>query len=298
MSRKTESDWRDPATGTDFFKEILKIKKNPVLVYAGQVSDNPKWNFPSHKHDDLSEIVYIIDGEGTFVINNETFLAQKGDLLIYNKGVIHEEYSNPSNPLKTYFCGISSLAIEGLKELEIIPSSIEPVIRNNKYSSKLESYISDIFEESSLKASGFEIICQNLLTSLITLINRIIKLQSKDTVSNGSHSLAHIIKEYIDKNYTKDITLKEIADKLFLSPYYMSHIFKKEMNNSPINYLIHRRIGEAKRLLVSTDMKVWEIAKIVGYENPNYFTLLFKKMTGESPKKFKENHTKNLIYHK
>jgi AraC-like DNA-binding protein/mannose-6-phosphate isomerase-like protein (cupin superfamily) len=298
MNRTTDKNLRNQTPGKECLTEKLKFKKPPTLVYAGQISDNPEWNFPSHKHDDLSEIIYISEGEGTFIINNKTYTAGQGDILIYNKGVIHEEYSKPSNPLKTYFCGVSNLAIEGMKELHIIPSDIEPVIRRNKYSHKIESYISDIFEESSLQAAGFEIICQNLLTSLITLIIRIIKLQNRNSVTDDSHSLAHRIKEYIDKNYTKNINLNDIADKLHVSPYYLSHIFKKEMNISPINYLINRRIGEAKRLLISTDMKIWEIAKIVGYENTNYFTLLFKKRTGESPKKFKENHTKKLIYHK
>ncbi|MEW9670915.1 AraC family transcriptional regulator [Ammoniphilus sp. 3BR4] len=298
MSRiEDKNHMRYPGPERGRVKEIIKFQKPPYLVYAGQISDNPEWKFPSHKHDDLSEIIFICEGEGTFIINNKTYTAEQGDILIYNKGVIHEEYSNPSNPLKTYFCGVSNLSIEGMKELHIIPSEIEPVIRKNKYSQKIESYMSDIFEESSLRAPGYEIICHNILTSLITTIIRIIKLDHMNNVAADSYSLAHRVKEFIDKNFTKNINLNDIAEKLHVNPYYLSHVFKKEMNYSPINYLINRRIGEAKRLLVSTDMKVWEIAKIVGYENANYFTLLFKKMTGESPKKFKENHTKKLIYH-
>jgi AraC-like DNA-binding protein/mannose-6-phosphate isomerase-like protein (cupin superfamily) len=276
--------------------EFIKFKHPPVLVYVGQISDNPEWNFPSHKHDDLSEIVYICEGEGTYIINNKTYTATKGDILIYNKGVLHEEYSNPSNPLKTYFCGISNLAIEGIDELYIIPSDIEPVIRNNKYSNRIEFYMSNIFEESSLKAPGYEMICQNLLISLITLIIRMTKLQGINNISDDSLPIAHRVKEYLHKNYAKKITLKDIANNLYMNPYYLSHIFKQEMKNSPINYLINLRIGEAKRLLVSTDMKIWEIAKIVGYENPNYFMLQFKKFTGETPRQFKMNHLKNLHY--
>lgn len=278
--------------------ETINFKKPPFLVYAGQISDNPHWRFSSHKHDDLSEIIYISEGEGTFIIEGKTYMAAKGDILIYNKGVIHEEWSNPENPLKTYFCGIAGLSIEGLKELHIIPSDVEPVIRRNKYSAKAEVYISEIFQESALQADGYQVICQNLLTSLITVVIRIIKLQNINASSEKSDSLSHQIKEYIDKHYTKNISLNDLADTLFVSPYYLSHVFKKDMNLSPIHYLITRRMGEAKRLLVSTDMKVREVAQMVGYDNPNYFTMLFKKFTGESPKKFKEKHTKKLIYHK
>jgi AraC-like DNA-binding protein/quercetin dioxygenase-like cupin family protein len=282
----------------EYLDTPLKFKKPPVLAYAGQVGGNPNWNFPSHKHDDLCEIIYICEGEGTFIINNKSYTAKKGDILIYNAGVIHEEYSNPSNPLVTYFCGISNLAIDQLQELCIIPFGLEPIIQKSKYSDLIGLYFSHIFEESSLKAAGFEIICQGLLTSSIALMYRAIKLQNLRNETKESNTLAHRIKEFIDKNYKKNIKLEDIADALYINKYYLSHVFKEQMQITPINYLINRRIGEAKNLLVSTELKIGEIARIMGYDNTNYFTLLFKKMTGETPKQFKQNHKKNLFYHK
>jgi AraC-like DNA-binding protein/mannose-6-phosphate isomerase-like protein (cupin superfamily) len=275
----------------------LKFIIPPVLAYSGQVGGNPNWNFPSHKHDDLSEIIYICEGEGTFIINNKSYTAKEGDILIYNSGVIHEEYSNPINPLKTFYCGVSNLVIDQLNDLDIIPSNLEPVIRKNEYSERIGIYLEHIFEESSLQAEGYEMICQGLLTSSITLIYRAIKLQHCKNETKEAHTLAHRIKEYIDKNYKKNIKLEDIADDLFINKYYLSHVFKEQMQLTPINYLINRRMGEAKNLLVSTELKIGEIARITGYDNPNYFTLLFKKMTGETPKQFKESHRKNLYYH-
>jgi AraC-like DNA-binding protein/mannose-6-phosphate isomerase-like protein (cupin superfamily) len=273
---------------------IFKPGKLPTLIYAGHISNEPDWKFPSHKHDDLSEIIYISEGEGTFIINDQKHLAKKGDILIYNRGVIHEEFSNPANPLKTYFCGVGNLFIEGIEEGHMIPSDISPIISSGKYAYKIESYITDIFEESYSQVLGYDIICQNLLTSLISMIIRIIKSESSIYHSDAQDSLVYKLKQYIDKNYTKNITLNDMADQLYISQYYLSHIFKKETSYSPINYLINCRIGEAKRLLFSTDMKVHDIAKYVGYENANYFTMLFKKITGESPKQFRQKYKGQL----
>lgn len=297
MGRKMMENPGSKNLDIDFFDTPLKFKKPPILAYSGQVGGNPNWNFPSHKHDDLSEIIYICEGEGTFIINNKSYTGKKGDILIYNSGIIHEEYSNPENPLKTLFCGVSHVAIDHLKELCIIPLDLEPIIRNNEYSDQIGSYFSHIFEESSLKEAGFEIICQGLLSSSIALIHRAIKLQNFKSKTNESNTLALRIKEFIDKNYKKNIKLEDIADELYVNKYYLSHVFKEQMQISPINYLINRRMGEAKNLLVSTELKIGEIARIMGYDNPNYFTLLFKKMTGETPKQFKENHKKNLFFH-
>ncbi|UZJ79400.1 AraC family transcriptional regulator [Fictibacillus sp. KU28468] len=278
--------------------ETLNIKKAPQLLYAGQISDNPHWKFSSHKHDNLSEIVYISGGQGTFIIDGITYEASQGDILVYNKDVLHEEWSNPDHPLQTYFCGITNLSIQGLKDLHVIPSDIEPVIRRNKYSSKIETYLSEIFDEAALQAKGYEMICQNLLTSLIMVIHRIIHLHHQDASAEKQDSLSHRIKEYIDKHYTRNLSLDDLAEVFFISPYYLSHVFKEDMNLSPIHYLITRRMGEAKRLLVSTNLKIREVAQLVGYDNPNYFTMLFKKFTGESPKKFKEKHMERLYYQK
>ncbi|WP_428910903.1 AraC family transcriptional regulator [Niallia sp. Krafla_26] len=281
---------------TSYFEQPLKFNKLPVLAYAGQVSKNPNWNFPSHKHDNFCEIIYIRDGEGTFVINNVRYTAKEGDILIYNPGIIHEEYSNPSNPLETYFCGISDVSIDSLNQLCIIPHKYEPVIRKNKYSELIETYFSTILEESSLRDPNYQLICQGLLTSSIALIQRAIKSQIVKSDGPDSNQLAFRIKEYIDKNFKKNIKLEDIADEFFVNKYYLSHVFKEHMHISPINYLISRRMGEAKNMLVSTELKVGEIARILGYDNPNYFSLLFKKTTGETPRQFKENHKKNLFY--
>lgn len=268
---------------------IFKNNQLPLLLYAGQIADEPEWTFPSHKHDELCEIIYISEGEGDFIIGNRPYKGRKGDILIYNRGVIHDERSNPANPLKTYFCGVGRLALEGLEEGWLIPGHTAPVIHADKYSYKIENYISNIFEECASQILGYETVCQHLLVSLMILILRI-ATAAGDVSPENPESLGYQIKEYIDKNYTRDLSLEDIANHLYLSPYYISHIFKKEVGVSTINYLITRRIGEAKRLLLTTPLTVDEIAGRVGYENCNYFSMLFKKITGVSPGKFRQEN--------
>lgn len=260
----------------------------PILLYAGQINEQPTWSFPSHKHDDLCEIIYISEGEGLFTIGNQSYKAAKGDILIYNQNILHEEQSNPEHPLKTYFCGIGNLAIEGIEPGTLVPNHLEPVIHAGAYSYQVESYISTIFEELRSQVLGFETVCQNNLVSLIISVIRIFNTQAPPVQSVSADSLSYKIKEYIDKNYTKDIPLNEIANRLYISPYYLSHIFKEETGNTPINYLIQRRVGEAQKLLLNTQQTVQEIAQQVGYENANYFSMMFKKVAGESPSMFRK----------
>jgi AraC-like DNA-binding protein/quercetin dioxygenase-like cupin family protein len=269
-------------------REFFAGNRYPTLQYAGQISNDPTWNFPSHKHEDVSEIIYISEGEGNFIIGTEKYKASKGDLLIYNRGVLHEERSNPSHPLKTYFCGIDQLHIAGLEEGCIIPAGVQPVIRAGAYSHQVEQYLSTIFEEIRSQILGYETICQNAVVDLLISITRIIDSQAIEQEKPAPDSLSRRIKQFIDVNYTKNIPLSEIANRLYISPYYLAHIFKEETGYSPINYLIQRRIGEARKLLLTTELTVQQIGEQVGYENANYFSTIFKKLTGETPSIFRK----------
>lgn len=84
-----------------------------------------------------------------------------------------------------------------------------------------------------------------------------------NNIDLNSQTLGFKIKEYIDENYKEDIKLNDIAEKFYLSPYYLSHIFKKEVGFSPIDYLINRRIGESQNLLLTTNMTLSDISSIL-----------------------------------
>jgi len=100
--------------------------------------------------------------------------------------------------------------------------------------------------------------------------------------------LAHHVRVYIESNFQLELSLSDLAQIVYVSPYHLAHVFKEEVGMSPIQYLIKCRIDEAKRLLLATDFSVREIATRVGYPNANYFNLLFSKLTGDSPGKYRK----------
>ncbi len=273
-------------TNTAFFTK----GRLPILLYAGKVANEPEWNFHAHSHVNHCEIIYISSGEGSYVIDGQHYTAQKGDILIYNKGIIHQESSNFRNPLQTYFCGVSNLFIQNVEEGLLLPKEIAPVIHANQYAGKVARYISEIYKECQSKDAYFEMVAENHLRSLIVLIHRIISACSEQKASSEQTELGNQIKEYIDENYTQNITLATMAKTLYVSPYYISHLFKHETGDSPIHYLITRRIGEAKNLLLTTRMPLQDIALAVGYENVNHFIDIFKKKTGISPGRFRNEN--------
>ena len=88
---------------------------------------------------------------------------------------------------------------------------------------------------------------------------------------------------YIDAHYHQDITLDKLASIANMKKSQISYLFKKYTNKRPIDYLIQHRIRKALELLETTDLLICEVAGEVGYQDPFYFSRLFKKYTGISP---------------
>lgn len=106
--------------------------------------------------------------------------------------------------------------------------------------------------------------------------------------SEKSDSLLESAKEYMKKNYQKDIGLEDVSRTVNISPYYFSKIFKDGTGKNFIEYLTEIRIEKAKELLTETEYSMKEICMMVGYSEPNYFSRSFKKKVGVTPTEYKE----------
>ncbi|QAY65391.1 response regulator transcription factor [Paenibacillus protaetiae] len=107
---------------------------------------------------------------------------------------------------------------------------------------------------------------------------------SRQWKGNGKHRQAvDFMIQYIHDHYPKDITLADLADKVFISRNYLSHIFKSITGDSFNTYLTRVRMEKAKELLMERKMLVYEVAEKVGYQNVPYFSTLFKKYSGMNP---------------
>ncbi|MDO4438630.1 MAG: response regulator [Eubacteriales bacterium] len=95
------------------------------------------------------------------------------------------------------------------------------------------------------------------------------------------------IREFIDTNYEKHLTLDMIAEKAGYSKFYLNRLFKQHTDRTIMDYLIQTRINKAKELLRHEEYTVKQISAMVGYSEPNYFTITFKKAEGISPIKYR-----------
>ena len=128
---------------------------------------------------------------------------------------------------------------------------------------------------------------ERLCELINTAIENVRSMQKTDSIV---HSQKDVIKDYIDRNYKKDISAKDVAGILGYSDVYFSKVFKQLFDDNFINYLTKIRIDRAKVLLKDVSFNIKEVGKSVGYADSNYFTKVFKRSIGMSPSEYRNRH--------
>ncbi|MFW5786651.1 MAG: helix-turn-helix domain-containing protein [Halanaerobiales bacterium] len=104
--------------------------------------------------------------------------------------------------------------------------------------------------------------------------------------SSARHSINQAL-DYIEDNYEQELSLRKVSEEIGLSLYYFSHLFKEEVGESFVTYLNKFRVRKAKHLLLNSNLNIAEISYQVGYNDPNYFTRVFKEYVGSTPSEFR-----------
>ena len=92
---------------------------------------------------------------------------------------------------------------------------------------------------------------------------------------------------YINAHYTENLKLKDMAERVYISPQYLSGLFKKEMFMTISDYIAKIRMERAKELLKDTGLSIGEIAEKTGYKDIRHFSTMFKRLTGLTPSEFR-----------
>lgn len=125
------------------------------------------------------------------------------------------------------------------------------------------------------------------LKSYITTIFIKVTEYFSDKYNQKNAKVINRVREIIENRYNEDISVARISEEIYLTPNYISMIFKQEMKETITEYITKVRMEQAKKLIKTTDLRILEIAEKVGYEDPHYFSKAFKKHTGIHPKMYR-----------
>lgn len=188
--------------------------------------------------------------------------------------------------LDHYFYGINERNIE-LTSFKNIIIEMLIIIKKELYSVNID--LSDIFiddyEEiySILRMRSIS----EIRIAVMSFLDKIMNFMERTSNKSGNQIVQEVL-NYIDKCYmSSDISVAEIAEKICLTPNYISSIVKKVTGENFSDIVLKKRIERAKELLFDVTLKTYEIAEMVGYTNPNYFSNTFRKIVGLTPAEFR-----------
>ncbi len=165
------------------------------------------------------------------------------------------------------------------------------ISKNNciKNTSEIFDTIKVIF--SSTLNMDVQITLQSEFESVLSVINK----TTNSPMDKKNNFLFNVAIKYIDDNYTNSqLDLNLVAQKLYLSKKYFSHIFKQKMGVNFVSYLNKVRIEKSKPYVIDTNVKISSIYEYVGYKNSRYFYKNFKELTGLTPLQYREKYSNTL----
>jgi AraC-like DNA-binding protein len=196
---------------------------------------------------------------------------QRGELLLIPPGEEH-----------TFSCDTSSGAIISCIHFSVVPHIVLPA---QKFWVSPDPEILHLFIKCAQEFGRKEDESARLLNQAVNEIwIRIIRLSGKSTVAAEPIKLK-MAKAFLADHYREKVTRIDAARHLGITPEHLNFLFKKHGQTTPGNYLLGVRIDRARALLPEAGMNVSQVAFAVGFEDPLYFSRVFKKTTGVSPKK-------------
>ncbi|WP_270335150.1 AraC family transcriptional regulator [Ligilactobacillus acidipiscis] len=275
-----------------FIPEDKLPKNQPHIVYMSKV-DVQDSGYPRtmHSHADIVELILLTSGKGNVFIGEQYFPAMKGDLLVYNSQVLHDElFKNDSVSL--YCIGIAGLKEKHIRANALITDDEQPVVTTHKYYEPLFNLFKTCYELLEDRCVNFEKIVQHIFSAILLLLKSNLLNSQRKVAVEQKVDLVQEIKRYMDQHFTADFKIKNLQRSSSpISEFYFAHKFKELYGYTPIEYIRRRRIGEAQTLLITTDKSITEIAFSVGFNSSSYFCTTFKKIVDLTPKQYRIIYT-------
>lgn len=252
-----------------------------------------------HWHKE-TEICYIKSGTGKYLINGTDYSFSAGDIFIIGNNDIHLCYDDKKLVMQVVMFDpflISSRTSNSsdIEYLRLFSDNSYTECRKIEHSTECARLLSDILAEIEAEydseQKGYEMMIRSLLLRFFAFVfrNNPDKPDSGKNLSANSAAKVRSILQYIDLNYYEHIDLALLEQKFGISRPYLCRIFKTMTGISPIDYIIRKRIDEAKRRLIETAGSILEISEECGFNSLSNFNSLFKRMTGCTPGNYRKN---------
>jgi AraC family transcriptional regulator of arabinose operon len=241
-------------------------------------------NRPAGRKD--YQLLYFINGKGKFIQGNSCYTVSEGEIFIYypNEPQYYEyNLKDLPNLYWVHFTGNNIPDI--LDQLNLSTFRLHRVLVKDVYHTLLDK----IIRELQLKRNHFDTLANTYFYELLTLMSRSV-IENTQQQHTWQYEQVERAIQIFHTEFKNPFSLSDYAKQCNMSVSWFARIFRQQTGLSPQQYLINVRINKAKELLVSSSYNISEIAEIIGYQNPLYFSRIFNKYIGCSPSEYRKLH--------
>lgn len=234
-------------------------------------------------------IHFILEGKGEFSVNNTCYKLKKGQGFLIEPDCQATYISDKDNPWTYVWVGFSGRDAKRIMN-SIGLSQTSPIFECDQ-GDRLKKYVFDMLRHNySNQADKYRLLGMLYLFLSVIAEAQKSKLESPPGNVYVNHAIA-----YIQNHYSMPVTIEEISDYVGINRSYLSSLFKKYTDMSPIKYLQNFRITRAQHMLRVTDLPIESIALSCGYQSAEAFHKIFRQIVGMSPKTFRNEHRNRTL---
>ena len=261
----------------------------PEVHHYGVTIYDPRWARNFHQSFEQVELLYVLKGHLDLVLPDRRVHAGPGGVAFVPSGMAHRDEYNFDEGLEVFM-----VVFHWDAEQEFfaragcaLPDNMEPSVRT-----EIQMILDRMRADDCGDSEADRLVANVRLLGVLTLILRAAEMQRSGSRAAAQSTyrerkrgmLMRQARDYVEKHYAKPITLDGIARALNVSPFYLSHVFSEESDYSLFTYLTTLRMEKARTMLAEGRLNVSEVARTVGYEDSNYFSKVFRRHWGKSPK--------------
>ncbi len=262
------------------------IRKLPLYVNGIGLQESQEYTFREIGFH-CYHLLLCEKGSGKLVIENKEYIISEGTAFYFYPNIPHEYYAivEPWTTKWIVFDGHyipNILQVLQINHIEIFNFSDTP---------EINILIDEIYLYLESRKANKLIETSALLYKLLIKINNSINFDNPENKANKYVKLEPAI-TFIEKNYSSDISLEDIARNINVTSSYLCRLFKQTYNMSPVKYILRYRVYKAKEFLIKYPNKnIKEISYNVGFNDTSYFCSVFKEHEGYSPTQFRKLHS-------
>ncbi len=271
-------------------KKVTFISQLLYYLFVNLITDSKRElarnNKKLHQQSKINESIQLFKNTEIIKTTNYPSELEKKIVKKIREGSL-EEALEILNNLLGYILYTEGLGIEFLKNRAIELCTILSRVAIDS-GSNLNSVLEQNNEFFKLiqNSDDIDLLCLNIQKAVETYADLIFCYAPSKNFKNMNKAII-----YLKKNFTKNITLEDVAHEVNLNPTYFSSLFKQTFNSTFKDSLNKLRIEESKKLLANTDFSIIDIAVATGFSDQSYFSKTFKKYTGLSPKQYRNQFT-------